>query len=62
MFGPPKVNHLNLTLLGAIVMLLAWFVLVFVSHVPTGAVHLLYAASIILFARRILVGAPRFVS
>ena len=49
-------------MLGAVVMLLAWFVLVFVSHVPSGAVHLLYAASIILFARRILVGAPRFVS
>jgi len=43
-------------------MLLAWFLLVFVSHVSSGAVHLLYAASIILFARRILVGAPRFVS
>lgn len=43
-------------------MLLAWFVLVFASHVPSGSVHLLYAASMILFARRILVGAPRFVS
>lgn len=49
-------------MLGAVVMLLAWLVLVFVSHVPSGAVHLLYAVSIILFARRILVGAPRFVS
>jgi hypothetical protein len=49
-------------LLGAVAMLVAWFVLVFVSHVPSGAVHLLYAASIMLFARRILVGAPRFVS
>lgn len=43
-------------------MLLAWFLLVFVSHVPSGAVHLLYAASVILFARRILAGGPRFVS
>ena len=43
-------------------MLLAWFVLVFASHVASGSVHLLYAASMILFARRILVGAPRFVS
>jgi hypothetical protein len=59
---PQRSITLNLTLLGAVVMLLAWFVLVFVSHVPSGAVHLLYAASIILFARRILVGAPRFVS
>jgi hypothetical protein len=49
-------------LLGAVVMLLAWLLLVFVSHVASGAVHPLYAASIILFARRILVGAPRFVS
>jgi hypothetical protein len=49
-------------LLGAVAMLLAWLVLVFVSHVPSGAVHLLYAVSIMLFARRILVGAPRFVS
>jgi hypothetical protein len=43
-------------------MLLAWVVLVFVAHVPNGTVHLLYAAAIVLFARRILVGAPRFVS
>jgi len=53
---------LNLTLLGAVLMLLAWFLLVFVSHVPSGTIHLLYAAAIVLFARRILVGAPRFVS
>jgi hypothetical protein len=43
-------------------MLIAWALLLFVAQVPSGAVHLLYAASIILFARRILVGAPRFVS
>ena len=43
-------------------MLSAWFVLVFGAHVPNGTVHLLYAAAIILLARRILVGAPRFVS
>ncbi|HET9383775.1 MAG TPA: hypothetical protein VFO67_01415 [Gemmatimonadales bacterium] len=49
-------------MLGAAVLLLAWFVLVFASHVPSGFVHLLYAAAMILFARRILVGAPRFVS
>ena len=59
---PQRSITLNLSLLGAVVMLLAWFVLVFVSHVPSGAVHLLYATSIILFARRILVGAPRFAS
>jgi len=43
-------------------MLLGWFLLVVVAQVPSGAVHLLYAGAIILFARRILVGAPRFVS
>ena len=59
---PQRSITLNLTLLGAVVMLLAWFLLVVVSHVPSGAVHLLYAASVILFARRILVGGPRFVS
>jgi len=53
---------LNLTLLGAVLLLLAWFLLVFVSHVPSGTIHLLYATAIVLFARRILVGAPRFVS
>ena len=59
---PQRSITLNLTLLAAVVMLLAWFLLVFVSHVPSGAVHLLYAAAVILLARRILVGAPRFVS
>jgi hypothetical protein len=43
-------------------MLIAWFLLLFVAQVPSGAIHLLYAAAIILIARRILVGAPRFVS
>jgi hypothetical protein len=52
----------NLTLLAAVVMLAAWILLVFVAQVPSGAVHLLYACAIILFARRVLIGAPRFVS
>lgn len=52
---------MNLTLLAAVLMLLVWIVLV-VSQVPSGAMHLLYAAAVILFARRILVGAPKFVS
>ena len=42
-------------------MLLAWILLVFVAQVPSGTVHLLYAGAVILFARRVLVGAPRFV-
>jgi len=43
-------------------MLCVWFLLVFVAQLPSGAVHLLYAGAMILFARRILAGAPRFVS
>jgi hypothetical protein len=53
---------MNLSLLLAVVMLLAWIVLAFVVQVTSGAVHLLYAAAVILFARRVLVGAPTFVS
>jgi hypothetical protein len=52
----------NVTLLAAVVMLIAWVLLLFVAHVPSGTIHLLYAASVILFARRLLAGAPRFVS
>ncbi len=53
---------MNLTLLAAVVMLITWFLLLFVAHVPSGTIHLLYAGAIILLGRRILVGAPRFVS
>lgn len=51
---------MNVTLITAIVALVAWALLVFVAQVPSGAVHLLYAGATILFARRILVGAPSF--
>jgi len=53
---------MNLTLVVAVAMLLAWVVLVFVAQVPSGAVHLLYAGAVVLFARRVLVGAPKFQS
>jgi hypothetical protein len=43
-------------------MLLAWLVLLFVARIPSGSIHLLYAMAMILFARRALAGAPRFVS
>jgi hypothetical protein len=43
-------------------MLVAWFLLLFVAHVPSGTIHLLYAGAIILIARRILIGAPKFLS
>jgi len=54
---------MNLSLVCAIVMLLTWVAPVFVVGVPTGWVHLLYAAAVVLFARRILLGRPqKFVS
>jgi hypothetical protein len=53
---------MNLTLVAAVAMLFAWILLVFVSQVPTGYVHLLYAGAVVLFARRVLVGAPSFKS
>ena len=49
-------------MLAAVVMLLAWALLLFAAHVPSGTIHLLYAGAMILFARRALVGAARFVS
>jgi hypothetical protein len=51
---------MNVTLITAIVLLGTWVLLVFVAQVPTGYVHLLYAGAVILFARRVLVGAPSF--
>jgi hypothetical protein len=50
---------MNLTLLGAVAMLLTWVALVFVVQYPSGWVHLLYAAAVLLFARRILLGKPQ---
>lgn len=53
---------MNLSLVAAVVMVLAWGLLVFVVQVPSGLVHLLYVGAVLLFARRILLGAPRFLS
>lgn len=53
---------MNLSLGLAIVMAITWAALVFVVEEPSGWVHLLYAGAVLLFARRILVGAPKFVS
>jgi len=53
---------MNLTLVVAIALLLLWGVLVFVAHNGSGPVHLLYAIAVILFARRIIAGAPTFLS
>jgi hypothetical protein len=53
---------MNLTLIGAIALLVAWIVVVFGAHVGSGPVHLLYAGAVVLFARRVLVGARGFLS
>ncbi len=53
---------MNLTLLAAIGCLAAWLALVFVAHQGSGTVQLLWAAAVILFARRLLAGAPKFLS
>ncbi|HEX9705820.1 MAG TPA: hypothetical protein VGA20_11285 [Gemmatimonadales bacterium] len=53
---------MNLTLLAAVASLALWIVLAFVIALPVGWVHLLYAAGFILLARRVLVGAPKFLS
>ncbi len=53
---------MNLTLVGALVLLVSWMIIVFVAHVGSGPVHLLYAVAVVLFARRIIAGAPKFLS
>ena len=53
---------MNLTLLAAVVMLALWIVLGFVAPIPAGWVHLLYAGAMVLLARRVMAGAPRFLS
>jgi len=51
---------MNLTLLLGMTCLVAWLVLVFVAHIGSGPVQLLWAAAVLLFARRVLAGAPTF--
>ena len=51
---------LNVTLIAALACSIAWRVLLATLPEVPGAVNLLYALAIVLFARRILVGAPRF--
>ena len=53
---------MNVTLITAIMLLVVWAVLVFAMHFGSGPVQLLYAIAVILLARRILVGAPKFLS
>jgi hypothetical protein len=53
---------MNVTLVAAIALLALWGILVFGLHAGSGPVQLLYAVGVILIARRILVGAPKFLS
>ena len=53
---------MNVTLTVALVLLSAWIVLVFVAHVPSGYPHILYAMGMTLLTRRVLLGAPKFLS
>lgn len=53
---------MNLTLAIALACLAAWIVLLIVSPVVLGATNLLYAVSAVLFARRVMIGAPKFLS
>jgi hypothetical protein len=55
-------TRMNLTLISAIALLVAWIVAVFVAHVGSGPVHLLYAAAVVLLARRVVAGARGFLS
>jgi len=53
---------MNLTLAAAIALLLLWGILVFAMHLGSGPVQVLYAVVVVLLARRIIVGAPKFLS
>jgi hypothetical protein len=53
---------MNLTLLAGLVCLVLWLALVFVARLGSGPVQLLWAAAVVLIARRVLAGAPKFLS
>ena len=53
---------MNLTLIGAVTLLLVWLILLVTGAVTAGVIHLLYAGAVVLLARRVVVGAPRFLS
>jgi len=53
---------MNLTLVAAIALLVLWGILVFAMHVGSGPVQVLYALAVVLFARRMVAGAPKFLS
>ncbi len=53
---------MNLTLVAAIALLVLWGILVFAMHVGSGPAQVLYALAVVLFARRMVAGAPKFLS
>jgi hypothetical protein len=53
---------LNVTLIAALACSVAWLVLLVTLPDVPGAVNLLYALAIVLYARRVMVGAPTFKS
>ena len=53
---------MNITSIVALTSLVAWVVLLFVLHIGSGSVNLLYAIAAIATARRIIVGNPKFMS
>lgn len=48
------------TLIAAIAALVLWVALAFVVRVPTGWVHLLLAAGVLLLVRRVVTGPRRW--
>jgi hypothetical protein len=53
---------MNVTLVAAVALLVLWGVLVFALHLGNGSVQILYALAVVLLARRVIVGAPKFLS
>src|SRR5688572_9285946 len=53
---------MNLTMISAISLFAVWIILVAVAQLGDGPVHLLYATAMVLVARRIVAGAPKFLS
>jgi hypothetical protein len=53
---------MTLSLLASIACAVTWLLLVFVAHNGSAPVHVLWAAAVLLAARRVLVGAPKFMS
>jgi len=53
---------MTLSVILALASIAAWIVTAFVMQIPAGWPHLLYAAAVILIARRIIIGRPKFLS